>query len=84
MGKVRPAKHGELTVFTVLFVSSIGKDLAFFPENVYEGSESFIVVIHLKTKWYRQLPSQVLKKAMCLCNCHFYGLVHFIYSLWWL
>ena len=25
-------RHGELTVFMVLFVSSIGKDLAFFPE----------------------------------------------------
>lgn len=25
-------RHSELTVFMVLFVSSIGKDLAFFPE----------------------------------------------------
>lgn len=72
-GGARPGLQGGLTVFMVLFVSPIGKDLAFFPENVYEGSESFTVVIHLKTKRYRQLPSQALKKVTRLCNCQFYG-----------
>lgn len=78
-------RHGKTDSLQCCLCLHLEKVWLFSQKMFIEGSEAFIVAIHLKTKWHAQLPNQVLKKAMCLCDCHFYGLVHFIaeiYSPW--